>query len=79
MSPFWQQKFGLLGFWKIVNPCSNFSPIPYTGYSEIPKLTCYKQVSNLFAKEAFSSEKLLIFVVMPSLVELLAMYLIIKR
>ena len=41
ISLFWQLKFGgdSWGFWKSVNPCSNFSLISYTGYWKIPNLT----------------------------------------
>ena len=42
MSHFWQLKFrgDSWVFRKFVNPCSNFSLIPYTGYWKIPNLTC---------------------------------------
>ena len=42
MSHFWQLKFGgdSWDFGQSVNPCSNFSLIPYTGYWKIPSLMC---------------------------------------
>ena len=58
MSPVWQLKF--VGdswvFGKFVNPCSNFSLTPYTGYWKFPIWCVNKQVSNLFHKDGLSSE-----------------------